>query len=52
MPSLIGTFTGSSAKKYADEAYQRSSQALQGAYDQGSGFVKDYIITRINLGLD
>ena len=42
MPSLIGTFTGSSAKKYADEAYQRSSQALQGAYDQGSGFVKDY----------
>ncbi len=42
MPSLIGTFTGASQKKYADEAYQKSSQALQQGFDQGSGYVTDY----------
>lgn len=42
MPSFLGTFTGANQKRYADEAYQKSSQALQSGFDQGSGYVTDY----------
>ncbi len=42
MPSLWGSFSGSSARKAADEAYQKSTAALQGGYDEGSGLVKQY----------
>lgn len=42
MPSFLGTFTGANQKRYADEAYQKSSQALQQGFDQGSGYVTDY----------
>ena len=42
LSQLAGSFTGSTAKKYADEAYQKSSAALQGGFDEGKGFVTDY----------
>jgi len=40
--SLFGSFTGANQKKYADQAYQQSSAALQGGYDQGREQMERY----------
>lgn len=40
--SLLGSFTGANPKKYASEAYQQSSSALQGGYDQGREQIERY----------
>lgn len=40
--SLWGSFTGDSQKRRADEAFEQSSAALQGGFDQGRGYVEDY----------
>jgi len=40
--SLLGSFTGANQKKYADQAYQQSSAALQGGYDQGREQMERY----------
>lgn len=42
MPSLLDTFTGSAQKRYATDAYNRSTAALQGGYDDASKTIKDY----------
>ena len=40
--SLFGSFTGANQKKYADQAFQQSSSALQGGYDQGRAQMEQY----------